>query len=170
MIDIEKADGKQLSEMKAWFFKENVRIMQERHKLEEERQAFEREKRKSLQEIKKQQSVEDIAKRQLEKDKELFEKKVEVLQDELRRLAYDRQQLEREKAVLKELKKRQSAQQTTYTATPKLFFKGVNNESSLKKRYRDLLKIFHPDNMNGDTDALQNINKEYDNLKKVYSL
>lgn len=170
MIDIDKADEKQLSEMKSWFFKENVRIMQERQKLEDERQAFEREKRKSLQEIKKRQSVEEIAKRQLEKDKELFEKKVQVLQDELRRLAYDRQQLEREKAVLKELKKRQAAtQQTTSSATPKLFFKGVNNETALKKRYRDLLKIFHPDNLNGDTDALQNINKEYDSLKKVFS-
>ena len=35
MVDIKNADEKQLSEMKAWFFKENVRIMQEKQKLED---------------------------------------------------------------------------------------------------------------------------------------
>ena len=54
--------------------------------------------------------------------------------------------------------------------TPKLFFKGVDSELALKKRYRELTKIFHPDNLNGDTDTLKCINREYDALKKVYSM
>ncbi len=45
-----------------------------------------------------------------------------------------------------------------------MFFAGVNSQSSLKKRYKDLLKIYHPDNKCGDTDAIQEINKEYQRL------
>ncbi len=171
MVDIKNADEKQLSEMKAWFFKENVRIMQEKQKLEEERREFEKEKRETLREIEQQQRVKELAEKHLKKEQELFEKKLEVLQRELRQLAYDRQKLEKEKAIFKELKGRQAAQNTnTQTATPKLFFKGVNSQSSLRKRYRDLIKIFHPDNLGGDTVALQSINQEYDSLKKKYSV
>ena len=46
------------------------------------------------------------------------------------------------------------------------FFSGVNTASSLKKRYKDLIKIFHPDNLSGDTVVIQKINREYQELKK----
>lgn len=171
MVDINNADGKQLSEMKAWFFKENVRIMQEKQKLEEERREFEKEKRETLKQIEQQERIKELAERHLKKEQELFEKKLEVLQRELRQLACDRQQLEKEKAIFKEIKGRQSAQNANaQAATPKLFFKGVNSQSTLRKRYKDLIKIFHPDNLGGDTIALQSINQEYDSLKKVYSI
>lgn len=170
MLDIQNADEKELSEMKSWFFKENVRIMQARQELEEERRAFEREKKDSLRELKKQKAVEELASQRLKKDQELFDKKVEVLQRELRLLAYEKQKLEQEKAVLKELKAKQQKVQTPAPVpmNAKFFFKGVDSELALKKRYRDLTKIFHPDNLNGDTDTLKNINREYDSLKKVY--
>lgn len=44
------------------------------------------------------------------------------------------------------------------------FFKGVATIDELKKRYRDLLKIYHPDNQAGDTSVSQEIQKEYDSL------
>ena len=47
-----------------------------------------------------------------------------------------------------------------------VFFSGVNNMRSLKKRYKDLIKIFHPDNAEGDTDVIQKINEEYEVLRK----
>ncbi|MBO5278143.1 MAG: hypothetical protein J6B06_01445 [Lachnospiraceae bacterium] len=171
-MDIQNADEKELSEMKAWFFKENVRIMQAKQELEEERRAFEREKKESLRELKKQQSVEELAGKRLKKEQELFDKKVAVLQRELRQLAYERQKLEQEKAVLKELKAQQARMQTPPPAamSARFFFKGVDSELALKKRYRDLTKIFHPDNLNGDTDTLKNINREYDALKKLYCI
>ena len=31
------------------------------------------------------------------------------------------------------------------------FFRGVDSELALRKRYKELLKIFHPDNKCGDT-------------------
>ena len=48
-----------------------------------------------------------------------------------------------------------------------ILFRGINGPLTLKKRYRELLKIFHPDNLSGDMDMVQLINKEYEKLKKV---
>ena len=49
-----------------------------------------------------------------------------------------------------------------------VFFRGVRNPLALKKRYKDLIKIFHPDNVAGDKDIIQRINKEYESLKMSY--
>ena len=53
------------------------------------------------------------------------------------------------------------------TSGVKIFFKGVDNAQSLKKRYRALLKIYHPDNVNGDNSLLQAIIDEYERLKNI---
>jgi len=37
---------------------------------------------------------------------------------------------------------------------------------TLKKRYKELIKIFHPDSGTGDTEVLHIINEEYETLKK----
>ena len=42
-----------------------------------------------------------------------------------------------------------------------LLFRGINNPLALRKRYRDLIKIFHPDNLFGDGELAGQINKEY---------
>lgn len=47
-----------------------------------------------------------------------------------------------------------------------ILFKGVRSEAALKKRYRELMKIFHPDNQDGDDSVIHAINIEYDRLKK----
>lgn len=52
----------------------------------------------------------------------------------------------------------------TPTEIPIVYFAGVNALDALKKRYHDLLKIYHPDNQNGDTAASQQIQQEYDYL------
>lgn len=165
MLKIENADERQLSEIKTWFFKENIRIMQAKQELEEERRSFEREKKASLQEMRRRQQEGERASEQLKREQELFDKKIEVLKRELRLLAYEKQKLEQEKAVLKDMKARQTV---PAVITHQMFFKGVDSELALKKRYRDLTKIFHPDNLNGDTDTLKHINREYDALKRQY--
>ena len=48
------------------------------------------------------------------------------------------------------------------------YFAGVNDMRSLKKRYRDLLKIYHPDNQNGDSSVSKQIQEEYESLSKKY--
>ena len=49
-----------------------------------------------------------------------------------------------------------------------VFFRGVDNELALRKRYKELLKIFHPDNRCGDTKTLLLIQKEYEKMKRQY--
>ena len=47
-----------------------------------------------------------------------------------------------------------------------LFFKGVDSSAALKKRYKALLKIYHPDNAGGDKEVLQAISAEYETLSR----
>ena len=49
-----------------------------------------------------------------------------------------------------------------------MFFSGVESRQSLKKRYKDLIKIYHPDNLDGDKNTVQEINSEYHKLCAVY--
>lgn len=43
-------------------------------------------------------------------------------------------------------------------------FVGITDKESLKKRYHDLLKIYHPDNHAGNTGMAQYIQQEYERL------
>ncbi|MBR5359817.1 MAG: J domain-containing protein, partial [Lachnospiraceae bacterium] len=45
------------------------------------------------------------------------------------------------------------------------FFIGVNSSLAVRKRYKDLLKIFHPDNLCGDESIVKAINEEYEKLR-----
>lgn len=47
-------------------------------------------------------------------------------------------------------------------------FSGCNDLESLKKRYKSLSKVYHPDMDNGDIEMMQKINAEYDRLRKKY--
>lgn len=47
-------------------------------------------------------------------------------------------------------------------------FAGCTDEESLKKRYRDLSKSFHPDMSSGDNESMQFINSEYERLLEKY--
>ena len=145
ITDVFTSDEKQLAKLKAWFFSENVRI-------NEEKEALEREKAR------------------MNRENELFEKKLEILKKELYKLANDKKALEQERIRISRMKEQAKAERMnvgirTGTTT---FFRGVGSELALKKRYKDLLKIYHPDNMCGDTDTIQRINQEYTYLKKRY--
>lgn len=54
------------------------------------------------------------------------------------------------------------------TSGASAWFAGIQTADELKKRYRDLLKIYHPDNQAGDTGAAQQIQEEYDKLLKEF--
>ena len=49
------------------------------------------------------------------------------------------------------------------------FFEGCTNAASVKRRYRDLTKVYHPDNGNGSEEILARINKEYEIMQKKYT-
>lgn len=141
-----------LDELRIWFFKENIRINEENLRLSDERDELDREREK------------------LKREEELFEKKLEILKKELYQLANEKKALEKERQRISELKSR--TERDVYAnrgpVRNSMFFSGVGSELALKKRYKDLLKIYHPDNLCGDTDTVQYINKEYDSLRRNY--
>lgn len=48
------------------------------------------------------------------------------------------------------------------------FFASCNSRESLDKKYKSLVKLYHPDNMDGDTSALQEINVQYTEAKERF--
>ena len=74
---------------------------------------------------------------------------------------------------MKEWEARQADRQKRYTkkgVKGEMFFSGVGSKQTLKKRYKDLIKIYHPDNLDGDKETIQEINSEYNKLCAVYKI
>lgn len=150
--------------------------------IESQKNELAREKKELEQEKRDFQWKQKLEKSKWERERRLFDMKWKVLESEIRKMAEERRELEQKKAYyyrkLREQEeeqvefgeewepKRQAAKETVNCSS--IFFKGVANELALKKRYKDLLKIFHPDNLNGDTVTLQTINREYDRLKNMF--
>lgn len=156
---------------KHWMFMENVRLIHERQEIEEEREKLERDK-KEFERLKKTKENELLIKeKQLIRQKELFDKQWGIVEKELHRIAHDKDRISKEKAYIERQKVELRAEQNkNHTVKNGAFFVGVTNETSLKKRYRDLMKIYHPDSGNGDEATLLYINKEFENLKKLFGM
>ena len=146
-------------EKKKWLFKENVRLQELSRNLEDERKLIE---------LQRQQSKNMLLKKQLESQRDLFEQKWNILERETRQLAIDKDKFEREKLIYKDKVYREARRSMSNAENVKIFFKGVEDTASLKKRYKALLKIYHPDNMHGDKELLQAINTEYERLSRFY--
>ena len=56
---------------------------------------------------------------------------------------------------------------TTKESNPS-FFKGCENWEQIRERYRKLMKTYHPDSGSGDMETSQEINLQYEQLKKKY--
>ena len=177
----------ELEELKVKLFRENVRVKtdksdiedmkiridQEKNELEEEKKKIE-ELRESLEKDRKQfeKEVEDVNKaleesrKKLEYDEAFLSKKQMVIESGFKQLDADRQRLHQEKEEFRKLRERVPVQRHVPVLEYRqgIFFKGVTDEKGLKKRYKDLIKVFHPDNFNGDNVTLQNINREYETL------
>ena len=99
-------------------------------------------------------------------EEHLLEMKRQILEGELYKLAEEKKQFEQKKSFYDQVEAYQKEDIRTKPSSihGTMFFAGVNSQSSLKKRYKDLLKIYHPDNKCGDTDAIQEINREYQRL------
>ncbi len=106
----------------------------------------------------------------LEREKALFDMKLQVLQVELSKLAEDKKRFLQQKAFFERVKAYEEENHQVQPASNgnivrgEMFFIGVQNRDGLRKRYRDLLKIYHPDNAAGDTSTIQEINNEYKKL------
>ena len=154
----EAADEDELNRLKSWLFKENVRIISAAKELEHMQEQFAREKEQFQEEMK---TLDNTL---------FFEKKMEILKGGFAELDMDRRRLEKEWARLEAQK--EVMQQPVYGSGRDIsdLFRGVKNPLALKKRYKDLIKIFHPDNVAGDKEMIQKINREYESLKHEYDI
>jgi chromosome segregation ATPase len=178
---------------KLWLFQEQIRIQAKQEELQE----LYRELRDLKRSLERDRTRLDMREETLNKrfnDNEVFiAKKQKIIEDAYQQLALDRKTLECERLNLEhekakfrrqkmaDAKANSSYQQSSYqqnnyrsnssNATSfdgSQFFRGVDNEIELRKRYKELLKIFHPDNKCGDTKTLIMIQTEYENLKSRY--
>ena len=172
-------------ENKAWLFEENIRLQTERKRLEElEQELIEREKlvkEQSDRFIKERAQFRDEMneltaavtreRQRLKQDELFFEKKMDILKSGFADLERDRRVLEAEKI-------RMEARESFYgdddipgygAPIARALFKGITNPLLLKKRYKDLVKIYHPDNMAGDHELFKAITLEYERLQNKIS-
>lgn len=137
-------------------------LSEERRELEEQRRILDLEKKDFFRRV-------EIEDRRLEQQKSLFEMKFQLLEEELIKLAAERAEVERKKAFYERVEEFQARSygQITDQQVGELFFRGVASQQSLKKRYKDLIKIYHPDNVDGDNSLVVEINKEYNHLSQL---
>lgn len=137
--------------------------------LRKEKKEIERERRKLEREKRDFSAVKNCEDDRIEKEKQLFEMKWKILEEELKKLADEKKQVERQRNFYKHLADHQvQEEKSTAVVRGELFFAGVEDKQALKKRYKDLLKIYHPDNRSGDVGTVQEINREYDRLQARY--
>ncbi len=176
------APEENIKKFKVWLFEERVRIQAQSDELQDMKRELQDLKRS----LDREKSILEIREKNLKKrydDNELFiAKKKKIIEDAYQQLALDRKALECERLNFEHEKGKYRRQKmsdmrnnaNTYqqyeagALDGTSFFRGVDNELALRKRYKELLKIFHPDNKCGDTKTLIRIQAEYESIKKQY--
>ncbi len=169
MLADEEASQDSLQELKAWLFRENIRLATAAAELEGKQAKFDEEKQRFQEEMKALNRKMTNEQRRIKKDHQLVEEKLEIIKDGFQKLDMDRRRLDKEWARLT-AEKEFMEEHGLCDGLPEVsvFFHGVKNPLTLKKRYKDLTKIFHPDNLAGDTEIIQKINREYESLKREF--
>lgn len=158
-----------LKKLKLWLFQENVRLQTEQRELEESRERFIKERAQFRDEMNSLNQRMGMERRRLKDENLFFEKKMQILQDGFRQLDIDRRKFEKDKLLFDAGKREKERAGARFfgkeSEIADILFSGVNNSLGFKKRYRDLIKIFHPDNLCGDARIVQIINQEYERKK-----
>lgn len=117
-------------------------------------------------EIKKQafQYEMEVKQKSFDSQAKLFDMKWNLLEEETRRLAEENKKAEKRRAFFERVNSYEKGEGDNIVHG-EMFFKGVASPQALKKRYKDLIKIYHPDAEYGDNQTVQEINREYDNLR-----
>lgn len=158
IIQTESAD--ELKKVKLWLFQENIRLENERRELEQAQDKFLKERVKFRDEMDSLNRRTVMERKRLKEENLFFDKKMAILQAGFQQLEADRKSLEREKNRFwkEKVEKQYALPESDIVET---LFRSANNPLALRKRYRDLVKIFHPDNVFGDEELVQLINKEF---------
>lgn len=160
----------ELQQLKAFLFKENIRLELERKDLEELKMRVFQDRERLRVESDEVNNHIVVERKRLKEEQMFFEKKMDILRNGFEALEADRRALTNAKREFEKEKMNYSGSVKKLQNEDLVvcLFQGVNNILSLKKRYKDLLKIFHPDNMAGDHEMVLAINSVYEELKKNY--
>ena len=156
-----------LSQLRVWLFKESVRLENHESALEDKYKQLERDEAAFRKRMEAEEVKLDAAKKKLNNDKALFEQRLRILNNGFDQLNADKKKLENEYI---KLEREKSYQRENEFDALDLLFRGVNNPIALKKRYKDLMKMFHPDNISGDQEMVQLINQEYRTLCRQFDI
>lgn len=181
----------ELKKTKLWLFRENIRVQNEKQELDMMKDKFFQEKTRYQKEMDALNQRIAVEQKRIRDENTFFEKRMEMLQDGFRKLEADRSQLDAEKEQLtnereqikneraqleqerKRIKQKNKSDKDykgDIYVNPedyvKLLFRNADAPADLRKRYKDLMKIFHPDNNGGDEELVQLINKEFNKRKE----
>nr|WP_297768682.1 hypothetical protein [uncultured Butyrivibrio sp.] len=157
----------ELSELRLWLFKESVRLENQESALEDRYARLEADEMAFKERMDAAERKLETATKKLNNDKALFDQRLRILNNGFDQLNGDKKKLENEYIRLEREKAIQ--RENEYDALD-LMFRGVDNPLSLKKRYKDLMKMFHPDNIAGDQEMVQLINEEYAALCRQFNI
>lgn len=176
------------AEYKKYLFEENIRLKEVERYLEEERirlESYEKELDKKAKDVESmsEKFIQERAqfrdemnlltgqvtreRQRLKQDEQFFDKKMDILKAGFADLDKAKRELEAERM-------RYDAQSSYYgdddipgygAPIARSLFTGITNPLMLKKRYKDLVKIYHPDNLAGDHDLFKAITIEYERLQ-----
>lgn len=165
--EVDKAKSEdELRGIKLWLFQENIRLQNERNELEDMQDRLLEEKNRFHDEMDAISRHIAMEQKRLREENLFFDKKLAILQDGFRKLDEDRQQFEQEKRRLEQGGRYQRQREEVEMlgqgdSIAHVLFRSAETPLTLRKRYRDLLKIFHPDNFCGDAELMQYINREF---------
>lgn len=169
---LSEGSADELNELKAWLFKENIRIQTEKNELKNlEARLLEEKKQFQKEAAEESRRLQDSQKR-LMQDELFFDKKMDILKNGFVQLDAERKQFEKEKMSFEAKRDVHESyrKQKQNMDTARVLFQGVKSQLALKKRYRDLIKMFHPDNIAGDHEMVLMINSVYEELRKDYEM
>lgn len=138
-------------------------LVEERREFEQQKREFERERNAFKRHVEYQNM-------HFEQQKNLFDTKFRILEEEMMKLAEERAEVEKKKAfydMVDEFHAKTAQKALPDCQLGEIFFRGVESQQSLKKRYKALVKIYHPDNVGGDDSLVMEINREYDHLSHM---
>lgn len=106
--------------------------------------------------------------RRLKEERYFVEQKMAFLKDGFKRLEEERLKFEQEKQHYTSRTADSYEVSIGDTSGVEILFRSAaGNPLALRKRYKDLVKIFHPDNLFGDAELVQMINEEFARCKSV---
>ena len=148
----------ELAELRVWLFMERVRLENMESALSERYERLYNDEMSFKDRMDTAEKKLENATKKLNNDKALFDQRLKILNNGFDQLNSDKRKLENE---FIRLEREKAYQREDEFDAIDMLFRGVNSPLTLKKRYKDLMKMFHPDNVSGDSYMVQLINEEY---------